>query len=214
MAAGGAADAEGQLLVTMLLDGLIDRMQRLPLMRRPPAHCSPEEQVELARLLADLAGLRQARAEAGALPPVRMSVCATYWPELAALLAPPRGSRSAAKAKEVVAERETPSLFDVGPAVPDDAAAAEPEPSSVDEGSPESPPSPPASSGAELTGLLVQALSETGRALNTTQMLSWLDAHGIKTTREVVIDTLFRHEDRFRRRGNSQWTVVGQEQPA
>lgn len=208
MATGGRAETEELLLTAVLLDGLIDRIQRAPLMRRPPVQCSPEEQVELARILADLAVLRQARAGSGTLPPVRLSLCSAYWPELAALLVPPRsGGPGRAKAREIVPERDAPSLFDVEAASPADTAPVEPIPAPVDD----SRPAP--ATGVEITELLVQALTETGRALNTTQMLAWLDTHGVKMTRETVIDTLFRHEDRFRRRGNSQWTVAGQEQP-
>jgi hypothetical protein len=59
--------------------------------------------------------------------------------------------------------------------------------------------------------LLLEALTVQGRALNTTQMLAWLHERGAGATREDVMNTLFGHEELFKRRGAGHWVVAGRE---
>ncbi len=204
-----AVASEPPVLVT-LLDGLIDRAQRSPLMRRPPAQCTPDELQALATLLSDLLSLRQSRSAIENLAGPRLDQITTYWPELAALLAASRRAAPAARTRgrdPGGSSQEGGSLFEgMQPAEPDGdgSGPAQPEPTIV--------PAKAADSGApDLAHLLLEALTVQGRALNTTQMLAWLSDRGTKATREEVTTTLFRHEELFRKRGPGHWVVAGQE---
>jgi hypothetical protein len=197
-------------VLVALLDGLIDRLQRAPLMRKPPAQCTPEEQHALAALLSDLMTVRQTRISLENVPGPRLDQVAAYWPELAELLG---GSRKAPtttrpRAREAAAGgSDRGNLFEGVP-------PAEPEGGS-------SPPGRPAEraaavkategAGPDLAHLLLEALTVQGRALNTTQMLAWLAERGTQVTREEVTTTLFRHEELFRKRGPGHWVVASQE---
>jgi hypothetical protein len=205
---GSDRGGEGSALLT-LVDGLIERAQRSPLMRRAPAQCTPEEQATLAQVLADLAALRRVRAALEALPPVRPDQIAAYWPELGSLFGPARRSGGAVRSRprEAAAESESASVLEAPP--PEMA----PEPETPDQAPASSAAQPTESQEAtpKLAPLLVEALSSQGRALNTTQMLGWLHERGVQATREQITDTLFRHEDMFRRRGTSLWVPAGRE---
>src|SRR5487761_680885 len=110
----GAVGSEPSVLVA-LLDGLIDRAQRSPLMRRPPAQCTPEELQTLATLLSDLLSLRQTRSAIENLAGPRIDQVTTYWPELGTLLAAPRRVVPAARTRgreAGVPTAESGSLFD------------------------------------------------------------------------------------------------------
>jgi hypothetical protein len=205
---GGQA-GEPPVLV-LVLDGLIDRVQRSPLMRRAPSQCTPEEQRELASLLADLLALRQARAALESIPGPKAEQVQMYWPELGAMLTPPRraGVGPRPKVRDAAGAPDGASLFEslqpAEPATTNDAAGQE---------SP-AEPAPASSSGAENSGpdlahLLLEAMTVQGRALNTTQMLAWLAERGTQATREQVTTTLFRHEELFRKRGAGHWVIAG-----
>ena len=204
----------------ILIDGLIERAQRSPLMRRTPAQCSPEEQLALAGILADLVALRTLRSSLERLPLLRLDMLTTHWPELGSLLAANRRSGSAARHRTRDGQpggSGNNSFFDT---LPLDGSVAEPATSDV---APEptiptdAPPSEPTRSEpatpsvADLAHLLLEALTVQGKALNTTQMLTWLQERGNQASREEVMNTLFRHEELFRRRGTSQWVVASQE---
>src|SRR5579859_4174187 len=107
---------EPSVLVTVV-DGLIDRAQRSPLMRRAPAQCTAEEQAMLAQVLADLAALRRLRASLEMQPPLRFDQVAAYWPELSGLLAPARRGAAAnrARPRDMPSDVEPASLFDAAP---------------------------------------------------------------------------------------------------
>ena len=203
-----AAGSEPPVLVA-LLDGLIDRAQRSPLMRRPPAQCTPEELQTLATLLGDLLALRQTRSAIENLAGPRIDQVTTYWPELGTLLAGARRATPAARARgrEAGVPAEGGSLFEGGPATDADGngqAAAQATP-------PLSPAKAAETGSRDLAHLLLEALTVQGRALNTTQMLAWLSERGTQATREEVTTTLFRHEELFRKRGAGHWVVAGQE---
>jgi hypothetical protein len=211
---GGSDRGGDQSALLTLIDGLIERAQRVPVMRRMPAQCTPDEQATLAQVLADLAALRRVRAALETLPPLRHDQIAAYWPELAALLGPARRSGAAgrARSREATAESETASLFDAP--LPEQVPAEQvPEPEPAPEPRASTTNGEPAAQAArpDLAPHLFDALAGHGRALNTTQLLSWLDEHGVQATREQITDTLFRHEDLFRRRGASQWTAVARD---
>ncbi len=195
-------------VLVLVLDGLIDRVQRSPLMRRAPSQCTPEEQRELATLLADLLSLRQTRAALESVPGPKVEQVQAYWPELGAMLAPARRGGTAARprTREAAGSAEGASLFEslqpAEPVAPNEDAAGE---------SPTEPASA-AAAGAEtsdLAHLLLEALTVQGRALNTTQMLAWLAERGTQATREQVTTTLFRHEELFRKRGAGHWVIAG-----
>ncbi|MGH2347678.1 MAG: hypothetical protein ACRDG4_20820 [Chloroflexota bacterium] len=214
--AGSQVSQSGQTseppVLALLLDGLIDRVQRSPLMRRAPSQCTPEEQRDLSALLADLLTLRQVRAALETTPGPRLDQLQAYWPELGALLAPPRrgGSAARGRSREAAGVADGMSLFEgIQGAEPDNASAvptgsAAPDPSPAQEAVVES-------TGPDLAHLLLEALTVQGRALNTTQMLAWLAEKGTQATREEVTTTLFRHEELFRKRGAGHWVVAGQD---
>ncbi|HVC82901.1 MAG TPA: hypothetical protein VNL35_20640 [Chloroflexota bacterium] len=206
-----AAGSEPPVLVG-LLDGLIDRVQRSPLMRRPPAQCTPEELQTLAALLSDLLSLRQTRSAIENLAGPRIDQVTTYWPELGALLAASRRAAPAARGRgreAGVPVADSGSLFGAEPmSDPNDNGQAAAQ---------ATPPTSPAKGGEsgtpDLAHLLLEALTVQGRALNTTQMLAWLSERGTQATREEVTTTLFRHEELFRKRGAGHWVVASQEVP-
>jgi len=202
---GGLDRGGEQSALLTLMDGLIERVQRMPLMRRAPAQCTPEEQAALAQVLVDLAALRRARVTLEALPSVRHDQVTAYWPELGAVLGPVRrsGARGGARSRDAAVEQEPAALFDVPPPEP---APGEQTPAGDGE-----PVAEVQQAQTELTPLLTEALAGQGRALNTTQILSWLEERGVKATREQITDTLFRHEELFRKRGTSQWVAATRE---
>jgi hypothetical protein len=197
-------------VLVLVLDGLIDRVQRSPLMRRAPSQCTPEEQRELAGLLADLLALRQARTALESTPGPKAEQVRMYWPELGEMLTPPRraGAGPRPKSRETAGASDGASLFEslqaVEPTTPDDSTPQE---------SPAEPTPGPSgaaeTSGPDLAHLLLEALTVQGRALNTTQMLAWLAERGTQATREQVTTTLFRHEELFRKRGAGHWVIAG-----
>lgn len=198
---GQAARTDEPSALVLLIDGLIERVQRSPLMRRAPAQCSPEEQIALAGTLADLVTLRALRGEVARLPHLPLEQVTAHWPELGGLLSV---SRRAARPKAREGGQSgaaTGGLFD---AVPTSAEAETPEVEEREE------PAAPAT-GPDLAHPILEALTVQGKALNTTQMLTWLHDRGIAATREEVMDALFRHEELFRRRGGSYWAVASQE---
>jgi len=203
--------SEPAVLVT-LLDGLIDRALRSPLMRRPPAQCTPEEQQALATLLGDLLALRQARSTIEGSSGPRLDQVAAYWPELAALLGAPRRVTTGARTRGREASPATDSgnLFEsVTPADPELPAPAASQLAAPD---PATPGIKAGDGGSpDLAHLLLEALTVQGRALNTTQMLAWLSERGTQATREEVTTALFRHEELFRKRGAGHWVVASQE---
>ncbi|MDB5076643.1 MAG: hypothetical protein JWO42_2822, partial [Chloroflexi bacterium] len=200
-----------QSVIIALLDGLLDRMLRSPLMRRAPAQCTAEEQMAQAALLGDLAELRALRASTEALPALRHEQVAAYWPELAAQLAPSKRA-SSTKTRQSAAQPAAPTLgglydnlqAEAGstPSEQDDPPAASAADVAGDPGSTEGP---------DLSHLLLEALTVQGRALNTTQMLAWLHERGTIATRTDVMNTLFGHEELFRKRGGGHWVVAGRE---
>ena len=202
----GRADESSAFVI--LVDGLIDRIQRSPLMRRAPAQCSAEEQIALAGLLSDLVTLRNSRSAVENIAGARMDMISAHWPELDAVLATARRSGAASRAAKV---REVPSvgqgsLMDAlaGEDSTDQVPAAEITESSA-------AVTAPGQSGPDLAHLLLEALTIQGRALNSTQMLAWLADRGGTATRSEVQDTLFRHEELFRKRGTGHWVVASQE---
>lgn len=209
--AGAVGRGEEPSALAIIVDGLIDRAQRSPLMRRPPAQCSPEEQAALAQILADLAALRALRSAVEALPMLRLDQVAVHWPDLGTLLvAARRGAASRPKPRETPpepspADTVESALVDNGPEPPP--AAEEPVGPTVAD----APAAATPASQSDLAHLLLEALTVQGRALNTTQMLTWLEERGMKVARQDITDTLYRHEELFRRRGTSQWVVAGQE---
>jgi hypothetical protein len=44
-------------------------------------------------------------------------------------------------------------------------------------------------------------------------MLAWLHQQGATATREDVMNTLFGHEELFKKRGAGHWVMVGRETP-
>lgn len=212
--AGSQASQAGQTgeppVLALLLDGLIDRVQRSPLMRRAPSQCTPEEQRDLSALLADLLTLRQVRAALETTPGPRLDQLQAYWPELGALLAPPRRAATRGRSREAAGVADGMSLFEGmqggEPGNASDASTGSAEP----EASPSQGPAVE-STGPDLAHLLLEALTVQGRALNTTQMLAWLAEKGTQATREEVTTTLFRHEELFRKRGAGHWVVAGQD---
>lgn len=213
--AGSQASQAGQtgepLVLALLVDGLIDRVQRSPLMRRAPSQCTPEEQRELAGMLADLLTLRQTRAALETAPGPRLDQLQAYWPELSALLAPPRRAGSTrGRSREASGSADGLSLFEGMQGAEQGATPAESAGSAEPEATPSSGPTTE-TAGPDLAHLLLEALTVQGRALNTTQMLAWLAEKGTKATREEVTTTLFRHEELFRKRGAGHWVVASQD---
>lgn len=201
----GAGRADDPSALVVIVDGLIDRAQRSPLMRRAPAQCSPEEQVALAQILADLSALRSMRSAVDALPALRVEQVGALWPELGTVLATRRAGRTK--------PREGGPAVEGGPG-PDgtsqlDLLVETAPPQSEPAGDAEPAVIPTAT--ADLAHLLLEALTVQGRALNSTQMLGWLESRGVTVAREQVMDALYRHENLFRRRGASQWVVASQE---
>jgi hypothetical protein len=201
---GQSGRSEEASALVLLLDSLIERVQRSPLMRRAPAQCSPEEQMALAALLADLVALRTLRISLERLPVLRLDQVSAHWPELGALLSASRRGGGKARPRDgALAGVATAALFDVSPPDidPDQAPTEEPEPGEQATAAPTT----------DLAHPILEALTVQGKALNTTQMLTWLHEHGIEANRGDVMDTLFRHEELFRRRGGSHWVVATQE---
>jgi hypothetical protein len=197
---GQAGRAEEPSALIVLLDGMIERVQRSPLMRRAPAQSTPEEQMALAALLADLVALRAVRAALDDLQPLKFEMLHTHWPELGTLLAAARRTGTKARGRE---------SLPVPSGTPSETTPAEAE-TETDTAPPATPPpdeqTPPQ---PDLAHPLLEALTLHGRALNTTQLLNWLHERGIQAGREQVMHTLFRHEELFRRRGASYWTIAG-----
>ncbi len=208
----------GSSALLALLDGLVDRMLRSPLMRRAPVQCGPEEQAAQAALLVDIVNARALRAAAESLPALPFEVVAEHWPDLAAALGPARRSQ-AAKARPATTGKSSPSLGglydsldadqqDDGHATDREATQDLPVAGSVGTEA-------DASSRSEaLVQLLKEALSTQEKPQNTTQMLAWLHQRGESANREDVMNALFLREDLFRKRGAGQWALVGREQQA
>ena len=205
----------GPSALLVLLDGLVDRMLRSPLMRRAPVQCEPEEQAAQAALLADIVNVRSLRATAESLPLLPYEAIAEHWPDLAAILAPVRRS-SAAKPRQATTSRSAPALGGLY-----DGLEIEQQEDGQQLGQDTAQDAP----GADVAGMdheqsgrteeLVQHLKEALVALekpqNTTQMLAWLHQRGESATREDVMNALFGREDVFRKRGAGQWILVGRE---
>jgi len=206
---------EGPSALLALLDGLIDRMLRSPLMRRAPVQCGPEEQAAQAALLVDLVTVRSLRSTAESLPALPYEVLAEHWPDLAATLAPSRRSM-VAKPRLAPTTRSAPALgglYDVlevdqqeeghhagQDSAPDVSAVAGDGQHDEQDGRSEA-----------LVQLLKEALQALDKPQNTTQMLAWLHQRGEDATREDVMNALFAREDVFRKRGAGQWVLVGRE---
>jgi hypothetical protein len=201
----------GPSALLALLDGLVDRMLKSPLMRRAPFQCGPEEQAAQAALLIDIVNVRSLRAAAEALPTLSQDVVAEHWPDLAAILAPARRPASA-KVRPPGAARPATSLgglYDSLDAEPqEDGQDATPEALTTDTAGSDNEHS---LRSEELVGLLREELQASEKAQNTTQMLAWLHERGESATREEVMNALFAREDIFRKRGAGQWTLVGRE---
>jgi hypothetical protein len=205
----------GQSALLILVDGLIDRMLRSPLMRRAPAQCAPEEQEAQAALLGDIVAVRGMRQAVEALPHIEPDQVAEYWPELAALLAPARRGTTS-RTRTGGSARPAPALGGLYDALPSDTGDG---PGGTDDDTTteieEPPVGPlPALSGGErpdLAPLLQTALQGSEKPLNTTQMLTWLHQRGSEATREDVMNALLGHEDLFKKRGAGQWMVSGRE---
>lgn len=210
-----ASRAGGQSALLAILDGLIDRMLKSPLMRRAPVQCGPEEQAAQASLLIDVVNVRALRSAAESLPTLSSEAMAEHWPEMAALLSPVRRS-PALKPRQATAMHPAPTLgglYDTLAPEGDvdgdrvdhdvilDAQAAEL--GGLDRGR--------SGLAEDLTQLLKGALLAQGKPMNTTQMLTWLHQHGATATRENVMNALFAREDLFRKRGAGQWILVGRE---
>jgi hypothetical protein len=212
-----AARGDEPSALAMLVDGLIERIGRSPLMRRAPAQCSVEEQLALAGLLADLVSLRELRKALETLPPLGLDLLQTHWPDVGAQLAPAR--RAAQRARAGARESgSTPDVEQGGQValfttMPPEESEAPPEsgeyPAPREASEPPAPVEAPSSVGPDLAHLLLEALTLQGRALNTTQMLAWLAERGTVVTREEVTNTLYRHEALFKRRGSGHWMVAG-----
>lgn len=200
-------------VLAAILDGLLDRMQRAPLMRKAPAQCAPEEQQVLATLLGDLMSLRQARSAVESLAGPSLEQVNAYWPELAALLGASRRVPVAARLRgrePAPALAESANLFESAPPAEPETTVVIADQSATPE--PDALVAKARESGApDLAHLLLEALTVQGRALNTTQMLAWLAERGTQATREEVTTTLFRHEEFFRKRGPGHWVVASQE---
>lgn len=203
--------------LVVLVDGLIERVGRSPLMRRAPAQCSPEEQLALAGLLADLVSLREVREALETIPHPRLDLVQAHWPDVGAQLVPAR--RTAQRTRPGTRESSNATGSEPGgqgalfaPTTPEESEAlAEPtdHPTPDETSVPPAPVETPGNVGPDLAHLLLEALTIQGRALNTTQMLAWLAERGTLVTREEVTNTLYRHEDLFRRRGPGHWVVAG-----
>jgi hypothetical protein len=199
------------------VDGLIERIGRSPLMRRAPAQCSPEEQLALAGILADLVGLRELREALETLPYLRVDLVQAHWPEVGSQILPAR--RGAQRTRAGGREAGTPSGAEQSGQVALFAATAPIDSEALPDAEDHSTAAeaavlvqleePAGNPGPDLTHLLLEALTIQGRALNTTQMLAWLAERGTVVTREEVTNTLYRHEELFRRRGSGHWVVAG-----
>ena len=206
---------EGPSALLALLDGLIDRMLRSPLMRRAPVQCGPEEQAAQAALLADLVTVRSLRATAESLPALPYEVLAEYWPDLAAALAPSRRPL-VAKPRPASSTRSAPalgSLYDVIDADQQDEGhhAVQDSAMEVSAVAADGQRAEPDGRSEALVQLLKEALQTLEKPQNTTQMLAWLHQRGEDATREDVMNALFSREDVFRKRGAGQWVLVGRE---
>jgi hypothetical protein len=202
-----------QSVFIALLDGLLDRMSRSPLMRRAPAQCSPEEQVAQAALLGDLVTLRSLRAAVEALPAPPQEQVALYWPELASLLAPVKRTASS-RSRQAAVPAAAPTLgglYDNLEAATTSEGQDEAQATPASDAAADETGEPASSSGPDLSHLLLEALTVQGRALNTTQMLAWLHERGTMATRTDVMNTLFGHEELFRKRSGGHWVVAGRE---
>jgi hypothetical protein len=182
-------------------------------MRRAPAQCSAEEQVEQAALLGDLVQLRALRHSVENLAGPRQDLLVTYWPELAALLAPARRSTGGKPRSTAGQPAQTlGGLYDAL-APENDGAPTNDQPSTppIEPATPAPADETKPTTGPDLAHLLLEALTVQGRALNTTQMLAWLNERGTSASREDVMNTLFGHEELFKRRGPGHWLVAGRE---
>jgi hypothetical protein len=209
--------AGGQSALIAILDGLIERMMRSPLMRRAPAQCGPDEQAALSALLVDVVSARSLRSAAEMLPALPYEVLAEHWPELIVLLSPSAKRVVPVKPRPVAPARSAQSLGGLYDALPSDPQEDGEQPdqdsstgvsTAVDIGGLEH--EQPRRTG-NLAELLKEALVALDKPLNTTQMLSWLHQRGESATREDVMNALFAREDLFRKRGAGQWILVGRE---
>jgi hypothetical protein len=212
-----AARGDEPSALVVLVDGLIEHIGRSPLMRRPPAQCSPEEQHVLAGILSDLVGLRELREALEALPHLRVDLVQAHWPEVGSQLVPVRrgAQRTRAGGREAGApsgsEQSGQAALFASTAPVDSEAPLDTEdhPTAEEDPVPVQLEESTGNLGPDLAHLLLEALTIQGRALNTTQMLAWLAERGTVATREAVTNTLYGHEELFRRRGSGHWVVAG-----
>jgi hypothetical protein len=211
------ARGEEPSALVVLVDGVIERIGRSPLMRRPPAQCSPEEQLALAALLADLVRLRELRKAVETLPYLDLELVQAHWPDLGMQLVPARrtaqrtraGTRETAGTPDSEQGGQVALFTTVAPENQETLPDPTDYPVPAETGASPAPVEAPQAAGPDLAHLLLEALTIQGRALNTTQMLAWLAERGTVVTREEVTNTLYRHEDLFKRRGSGHWVVTG-----